>query len=336
MKTLPPFHLHRPKSLEEATRALAEHAGECRVIAGGTDLVVNLRDRIDIPEHVVSVGAIDELQGIDRDPASSLRLGALSTIREISMHRDIRKRFPVLARAAESVSGPTLRAMGTLGGNLCLDTRCHWFNQSFEWRRGCGFCLKKDGDICHVAKSSSICVATSCGDLAPALLTLGATVTLVSARGSRELALDEFYVDDGTHKFVLEPDEILTEVRVPAAAAGRRGFFGKLRARAAIDYPLASVAVSGSIDGEGRFENTSIALSASGPRPVLLDAVSELVNGRAADEETIRGAAEIVYRAANPLKTGGLYSPGYRRLRTRLYARDGLREIAGLKVDERP
>jgi 4-hydroxybenzoyl-CoA reductase subunit beta len=328
--TLPHFRLHRPSRLAGLLELLAEHGEEARLLAGGTDLVVNQRFRIETPREVIALGGLKELRGLAFDGEAGLRVGALATIGELARDRAVRELFPVLARAAASVSAPTLRAMGTVGGNLCLDTRCHWFNQSLTWRRACGFCMKKDGEVCHVARGSPVCVAAFSADLAPALLTLGARVELRSLRGSREVALDDFYLDDGERRSVLRRDEVLTEVRVPAASAGRAGFYGKLRARGSIDFPLAGVAVSGRLSRHGTFEDAAIALTAVAPRPVLVRGVERLLEGRTADdEERIAEASELARLAATPVATGGLYSPAYRRLRVKLFARDGLRAIAG-------
>jgi 4-hydroxybenzoyl-CoA reductase subunit beta len=331
MKTLPAFRLQRPRSLEAALELLDDLRDDCRVLAGGTDLVVNLRNQSETPKVVLAIGNIAALRGISYDERDGLRVGALATIGEISSSPVIDQLFPVLSKASATISGPTLRAMGTLGGNLCLDTRCHWFNQSFDWRQSCGFCLKKDGDICHVARSSPICVATSCGDLAPALLTLDASVVLRSSTDERIVRLDDFYLDDGTTKFDRRPDELLVEVRVPTSSAALSGFYGKLRVRGAIDYPLAGVAVAGKLTEHGFFEHARLAVTAVAPRPYHVRDAEHFLIGKPANDDTIRQAAEMVYNATTPLKTGGMYSPGYRRLRTRLFARDGLRTIAGLE-----
>ncbi len=327
MLTLPEFELHRPESIDAALALLAEHRDECRLLAGGTDLLVNLRMRADRAAHVVSLAGLDELRRVEIDACGELRLGALVTIDALSRDGAIPTRFPVIAQAAAVVSSPTLRAMGTLGGNLCLDTRCHWINQSEEWRRACGFCLKKDGDVCHVARGSSTCLAAYSGDLAPALIALDADVTLRSAEGERTVPLDAFFVDDGGQRTVRHADELLTQIRVPAHRANLGGSYGKLRGRNAIDFPLAGVAVAGRIDDDGRFRDIAIALTATAPRPIRVPAVREMLEGEPADDALIEAAAERVARAAKPLETSTCFSPSYRRHRVRLLARDGLRAL---------
>jgi 4-hydroxybenzoyl-CoA reductase subunit beta len=324
---LPPFRLHQPRSLAEALELLARHGDEARLLAGGTDLVVNLRQRLETPAHVIALGRVGELRPIRREPDGGLWIGALALLEELAREPAVLQAFPLLTQAAASVSGPTLRSMGTLGGNLCLDTRCWWFNQSYDWRRACGFCLKKDGEVCHVARSSPICVAAYSGDLAPALMALGAEIVVRSARGKRELPLADFYLEDGMRRLNLARDELLAEVRLPAAAAGLAGRYAKLRARGSIDYPLAGVAAAGRTR-HGVFEEVAVALTAVGPRPYLVAGIGELLEGqRSDDEEAIEEAALRVQAAAAPLSTGGAYSPFYRRLRLRLLARDALKAL---------
>lgn len=328
MLTLPRFHLHRPRTLEEALKILAEHRADARILAGGTDLVVNLRNRLFTPGHVIHIGRLRGLEEIAFTPGRGLRIGALATIARIASHPGVREAYPVLARAAAAVAGPTLRAMGTAGGNICLDTRCQWYNQSRFWRESCGFCLKKDGEVCHVAPGSSICWAAYSGDLAPALLALDGEAVVASVRGERVVALRHFFLEDGLRKLDLAADEILTELRVPAAKEGLRGFYGKLRTRGSIDFPLAGVAVAARIDADGAFRDASAALTAVGPRPFLVEGATEILEGvKACDEDAIGRVAHLAHRLANPMRTGGGLQPAYRRHRVGLFTRDGLREI---------
>jgi 4-hydroxybenzoyl-CoA reductase subunit beta len=326
--TLPPFQLHRPRTIHDATRLLAEHRDEARLLAGGTDLVVNLRHRLATPRHVVHLGAIRELGALDGSRERGLRVGAMATIADLAGHAAVRALFPVLSRAAAAVSGPTLRNMGTVGGNICLDTRCQWYNQSHSWRRACGFCLKKDGDLCHVAPASSVCWAAYAGDLAPAFLVLDAQVVARSVRGERVIPLHRFFLEDGARRLDLAADEIVTEVRVPPERVGLRGYYGKLRLRGSVDYPLCGVSIAGTVSG-GRFRDVTAAVTAVGPRPFLVDGVRESLEGRRVDDdEAIERAADLARRAANPMHTDGAVPPAYRRLRLGLFARDGLRELA--------
>jgi len=329
MITLPRFRLHRPRSLAEALRILAEYRGDARVLAGGTDLLVNLRNRLATPSHVVALGCLRSLRDIRVADDGGLRVGALATVAELARHAAVNRAFPVLARAAASVAGPTIRAMGTVGGNLCLDTRCHWYNQDYFWRKACGFCLKKDGSVCHVAPGSNVCWAVYAGDLAPALLVLDAEAVILSVRGERVVPLNRFFIEDGLRKYDLAADEILTEVRVAASKAGLGGTYFKLRARGSIDYPLAGLAAAARIDSERRFLGAAAAVTAVGSRPFLIEGASEILDGVEADNvEAIERAAHLAWRLANPVKTGGAASPAYRRLRVGLFARDAFREIS--------
>jgi len=329
MITLPSFQLHCPDSLEEAVRLLAQHREDARILAGGTDLVVNLRNRVFTPRHVVHLGAIRELQAIEYFPESGLRVGAMATISQLISHPATRSAFPILSQAARAVSGPTLRNMGTVGGNVCLDTRCQWYNQSYFWRKACGFCLKKEGDFCHVAPGSNLCWAAYSGDLAPAFLVLGAEVITQSVRGEREIPLHRFFLEDGKKRLDLAPDEIVTRLRVPASKAKLQGYYGKLRVRGSVDYPLAGVAITGRTVA-GRFQDARVALTAVSPRPFLVEGAREILHEiRTDDDEAIERASQLGRRMANPMHTGGTFSSSYRRYRIGLFIRDGLRKIAG-------
>ena len=328
MITLPSFQLHCPQDLKEAVRLLAQYREEAQILAGGTDLIVNLRNRVFTPRHVVHLGAIRKLQAIEYSPQSGLSVGAMATISQLISDPVTRTAFPVLAQAARSVSGPTLKNMGTVGGNVCLDTRCQWYNQSYSWRKACGFCLKKEGDFCHVAPGSNLCWAAYSGDLAPAFLALGARVITQSTRGEREIPLHRFFLEDGKKRLDLAPDEIVTRLHVPTKKTNLQGYYGKLRVRGSVDYPLAGVAVTGRTVS-GRFQDVTVALTAISPRPFLVEGAREILHGVPTDdEEAIERASQLGRRMANPMRTGGTFSSSYRRYRIGLFIRDGLREIA--------
>src|SRR5438309_3860788 len=237
MMTLPAVDVLRPDTVAEAVAQLAAHPG-ARLLAGGTDIVPNLKYGMYETQHLVALrGLSRELRYVRIEEAGGeMRLGALCSIDELARDATVRARLPALAEACAQIAGPQLRRMGTLGGNLCLDTRCVYVNQTYFWRSALGFCLKKDGTACHVVARGQRCVAAASNDTAPVLLALGASVKLVSPRGERVVPLEEFYVADGIHNTVLAPDELLVEVRVPASAATLRQAFHKLRTRAAIDF----------------------------------------------------------------------------------------------------
>jgi 4-hydroxybenzoyl-CoA reductase subunit beta len=326
MITLPSFRLHRPRTLAEALRLLGELGPEAKAIAGGTDLVVNLRQRLFTPPHLVALRGVRELAAIESGPAG-LRVGATARIADVAAHAEIRARYRGLAEAAASVASPTLRNMGTVGGNLCLETRCSWYNQSYFWRRACGFCLKKDGDFCHVAPGSSLCWAAYSGDLAPALLVLGAELEIEGARGSRRLPLRDFFFEDGKRSFDLAPGELILAVRVPAPPAGARGSYRKYRARGSIDFPLAAVAAASRVE-DGVLRDAAVALTAVGPCPFLVAGVAPVLDGRPLrDEAALEATAALVRRAANPLRTATAAAPAYRRHRLGHLVREAIRGL---------
>ena len=327
MNGLPTFALHRPTTLEAALELLHAHTGNARVIAGGTDIVPNLEQRLETPAHLVSLRDVDELCGVTQNALGELTIGASSTLAAVAESTTVQNTAAVLAQAAAQVSSPTLRAMGTIGGNLCLDTRCHWFNQTEAWRAACGYCLKKDGHVCHVAPSSDRCWAAYSGDLAPALMCLDAEVEIASRQGRRRLRVSELYASDGARPLNLGHDEILTRVHIPRSRCVTRSGYVKLRARGAIDFPLAGIAAWISFEN-GRVSEARLAVTALGPAPQIIESAShELVGAELGDTAAVERAADAVHSAAKPLATGGPYSPAYRRLRIRIMTRRLLEDL---------
>ncbi len=324
------FTLHRPQTLAEAVRLLEEHGAQAKLLAGGSDLVVNMRMRIETPAHVVDLSRLDELRAIEFDPARGLHIGALARLSEVAEHDIIRSRFPVIASAASQVAGPNIRNMGTVGGNLCLDTRCVYYNQSYFWRKANGFCLKKDGTVCHVAPGGRRCWAAYSGDLAPALLALDATIDIAGPRGERCVKLAEFFVNDGIKKYELAPDEIVCAVRVAPEFADWRGIYLKYRVRSSVDYPLAGVAVAARVNEDGRCEDVRMAITAVNPSPRLVAGVQGLVTGKPLSAEALEQVAELVRRTAKPLRTTVAASTSYRRHIIGVLAKRGL--VEALKV----
>jgi 4-hydroxybenzoyl-CoA reductase subunit beta len=323
--SLPPFVLLRPRTLEAALGYLAQHGPEAMVIAGGTDVVPNLRAGLFAPRALVDIKGLGDLKGIEFDGEQGLRIGALTTITEIAESPVVQRHYPVLAEAAAMVASPVLRNMGTLGGNLCLETRCLWYNQSFTWRKSCGFCLKKDGSVCHVAPGGQRCWAVWSSDTAPALLTLEAELGIASPRGTRWLPLGEFYRNDGMDRMRLKKDELVVGVRVPARAAGLRGSYSKLRIRNSIDYPLAGVAVAMKVE-DGVCRSVRMGLTGVNPAPMLVGDVSKLIEGKPYSRELVEEAAQAAIRTGKPLKTS-VSTPEYRRDILRVYARRSLTRL---------
>ncbi len=335
--TMGAFRLERPRSLADAVTILAAHAPEAMILAGGTDVVPNLQMRLFSPRVVVDIKSLsqsNQLAAIEWSPGNGLRIGALTTLTTICESPIIQEKFPVLAAAVSTIAGPLQRNMGTLGGNLCLETRCHWYNQSDFWRKSLGGCLKlrvpgafagKDGPICHVAPGGKFCWAAWSGDAAPALLTLDAEIEIAGPAGARRVPLAQFYKNDGMDRIALGRDELLTAVHIPAHMAGRRGNYHKLRVRNSIDYPLAGVAISLDVDSRGICRDARLALTAVNPAPLLVKEAGESLVGQAASPELMDRVAQAAIRAAKPLTTSGS-TPVYRRDMVRVFTRRALEE----------
>ena len=310
MMRLPWFEHRAPKTLAEAARILAGEGPNAMLIAGGTDLLPNMKRRQMAPKVLISLQQVHELR---RNGAS---YGAGMTLTQI-----VKSNAPAaLRQAAHQVATVHLRNMGTLGGNLCVDTRCNYYNQNYEWRKAIDFCLKKDGDICWVATASKRCVAASSTDCAPALIALAAKVKLVSALGEREVAVEDLYNNDGIEYLKRRADEILTDVRIPRSA---RSTYWKLRRRGAFDFPVLGVAAAD--DGEGNFR---IALGAVASRPFLVEKAGEFLNGKSLTDEHIDEAARIVASRAKPMDNADL-DLYWRKDVTAEFVRYALRELRG-------
>jgi 4-hydroxybenzoyl-CoA reductase subunit beta len=317
--SLPQFRLLRPRTVEEAVTYLAKHGGNIRVLAGGTDLIPSMRQKLFEPEYVLDLRGIAELRGIRPEMTRAVEIGALTTLSVIEKSAYLREHYPVLTEAAATVASPVLRNMGTIGGNICLDTRCLWYNQSLAWRKGCGFCIKKDGDLCHVAPGGSKCWAAFSGDTPPALLCLNAEIEIVGPAGTRRLPLQEFYTGDGENYRRLQAAELVTRVFLPADSADYRGIYRKLRVRGSIDYPLAGVAVVMK-RSNGHVADARIAITAVNPAPLLLQRAGEMLAGKTVDEALADAVGDLAARVAKPLTTSAL-TPEYRREMIRVFTR---------------
>lgn len=323
--SLPAFELLRPRTLDAALEALAHYGRDAQMVAGGTDLIPSMKQGLFAPRVLLDLKAIGDLDYVRFDPQTGLTIGALARIRTLAESAAIARNFQVLHDAARTIASPLLRNMGTLGGNLCLDTRCLYYNQSNFWREAIGGCLKKDGAICHVAPGGQFCWAVFSGDSAPALLALGASVELEGPGGRREVPLSEFFVNDGIVRLAKSHDEILTAVRVPPSSAGWRGVYKKLRIRQSIDYPLAGVAVVMKKDSEGVCRKARVALTGINPAPKLVRA-AELMKDRRFDPAVVEEVAHEAVRTGKPLRTSAS-TPEYRRQMVRVFVRRALTEL---------
>jgi 4-hydroxybenzoyl-CoA reductase subunit beta len=322
MDALPEFAVVHPRTLEELVAARASNP-ESRLLGGGTDLVVNIRRGIVAPPVLIDVNRVDELRAVKAD-AHALEIGASVTLTELAAHPDVVRHYPVVAQAAAQIAGPTHRNMGTVGGNLCLDTRCIFYNQSEWWRSANDHCLKTTGTICHVApKSRGVCFATFSGDLAPALLTLDAEIDVAGPAGRRTMPLADLYIGyarqdepvtetkgDGKYFLSLRPGEFVRAVRAKNTA-GLRSAYDKIRIRRSIEYPVTGVAVVLRREGD-TLADLRVAFTGTNPRPVRLADTEGLCGGKL-DERVFRGLDALVRDQIMAMKT--TFTPGHYRRR---------------------
>ncbi|HTQ72885.1 MAG TPA: FAD binding domain-containing protein [Burkholderiales bacterium] len=325
MMRLPWFDYRAPRSIAEAARILAGEGPRSMLLAGGTDLLPNMKRRQQTPATLVALRDVPELKGIAN--GSGLRIGAGVTLTEVAGSKPVREYYTGLMQAAAQVATPHLRNMATLGGNLCLDTRCSYYDQSYEWRKAIDFCLKKDGEICWVATASKRCVAVSSTDCAPALISLGASVRLVSTQGERDVALADLYNNDGIDYLTRRPDEILSEIRLPDAA-GWKSSYWKLRRRGSFDFPVLGVAAAAKLGKDGTVEEARIALGAVASRPFLVPRAAELLVGRKLGDDVIAEVAAAVGSRAKPMDNADL-DIYWRKQVTPDFVGYALREIRG-------
>jgi 4-hydroxybenzoyl-CoA reductase subunit beta len=297
MMRLPWFRYTAPRSIPEAARILAGEGAGAMLIAGGTDLLPNMKRRQQTPATLVSLRHADGMKSIAN--GNGLTLGGGLTLTEVIHTAAVRERYRGLWQAASQVATVHLRNMGTLGGNLCLDTRCSYYDQNYEWRKAIDFCMKKDGAICWVATASKRCVAVSATDCAPALLALGAKVRLVSAAGERELPLADLYRNDGIDYLTRKADEILTAVVLPEPRSWRSTYW-KLRRRGAFDFPVLGVAAAAKLAGDGTIEEARVALGAVSSHPFVTRAGAFLAGKRLTDD-VIAEAGSMVASRAKPM-----------------------------------
>ncbi len=322
---LPPFRYLAPTSVSEAVLMLSSEGPGASVVAGGTDLYPNMKRRHQTPKTLVALRRVGELRGVTATPDGGWRLGPAATLASIERDPGLAARFPALHAAVRSISTPLLRNMGTIGGNVLLDTRCNYYNQNHEWRRAINFCMKCEGDTCWVAPSSDRCWAVNSSDSVPVLIALGARVRLASPKGVRELDIESLFLDDGIAWLAKERDEVLTDILVPAPGDSR-SHYGKLRRRGAFDFPVLGVATSVKLDGD-RVASVRIVLNGVGSTPVRAREAEALLLGKRLDDETIRAAADLSHKPAKPLDNTD-FENAWRKKMVKVYVRDGLRAVA--------
>ncbi len=287
------------------------------LVAGGTDVYPKMKRGQFTPRHLISLRGLRELKGI-RDSKEGLWIGAGESLTTVSNHRLIAKHFPALAHAAESVSTPQLRNMGTIGGNVFVDTRCNYYDQTFFWRQAVGFCMKKDGQICLVAPGSSKCLAIASSDTSPVLVSLGAEAVLVSRQGERRVKLGELYRDDGIDYSTKAKDEVLKGLLIPKEALGRRNVYLKLRRRGSFDFPILGVAATMDIDERGECRYASVVLTAVASAPKIVPEASTLLQGKKVTKELIDTVADAAAKISHPLDNADM-DYWYRKRMAKVY-----------------
>jgi len=326
MMRLPPFRYLTPKSAREAARMLADHArDEAMAVSGGTDLYPNMKRRQFEPKVLVGLRALEGGREVAIGSDKEIEIGGLATLQNVERSALLQAQFPALAKAAGLVSSPILRHMGTLGGNLCVDTRCTYYNQTYDWRKAIDFCMKKDGAICWVAPSSPRCWAVSSSDTAPVLIALDASVTLVGPLSERRIPVKDLYRPDGIDFVTKKREEVLTAIHVPAPN-GMRATYLKLRRRDSIDFPILGVAAALATAKDGTVTKARIVLTAVESAPVEAEKAEALLVGKKLTDDLIEEAAALAYRPAKPLDNTDL-THSYRKKMAKVYVARALRDL---------
>ena len=346
MMRLPKFDYRAPREMSEAVKIIAGAGPEGQFVAGGTDLYPNMKRRQQTPKTVISVMRVPELNQISGEGKSGVTIGASVTLTDVCENPIINRDYPVVAHAARTISTPILRNMGTIGGNLLLDTRCNYYDQNYEWRKGINFCLKKDGDICWVAPGSSKCWAVQSSDLVPVMVAIGAKLRFASTLGDRVIDAAGLYNDDGIDYLHKRPDELLVDIQLPPTNSWRASY-QKLRRRGAFDFPVLGVAAyvrldepvrtgsgPGSPSGQPAWGGGSdrvvgaarIVLGGIAPSPVVVEEAAAALIGHPLDNDHIQAAAEAAYVKARPLDNTD-FVMNWRKQMTRQYTLRALNEL---------
>jgi 4-hydroxybenzoyl-CoA reductase subunit beta len=322
------FSYLSPRSVAEASAMLAQHGDDAMILAGGTDLLVNMKHRVATPSYVVGIRHLSALQDISLTDDGWLTIGAGVTLTQIEGHTLILGRYPALAHAAHLISVPQVRTVGTIGGNICLDVRCNYYNQSYEWRKGIGFCMKKDSPICRVAPGGDRCWAVSSADTVPVLIALRAEVSVFGPQGERRAPIDALYVDDGLEPLMLQPGEIVTAVHLPPPG-GWQTVYEKFRIRHSFDFPLVGVASAVHRNEMGAVQDARIVMTALASSPQRAHAAEKQLIGSPLDSPSIQLAGGAIFKQAKPMdNTAGTIF--HRKRMARVLAERGLRQLAGL------
>jgi 4-hydroxybenzoyl-CoA reductase subunit beta len=339
MMRLPHFRYRAPRTVADAVAWLAESPSDTMLLAGGTDVLPNMKRRHQTPTTLIGLRGIRELAEITNGPRAergnnntALTIGSGVTLTNLLARQQIRESYAGLWQAAAQIATPHLRNMGTIGGNLCLDTRCTYYNQTYEWRKAIDFCMKKDGQTCWVATSSPKCLAVSSTDTAPMLQALGASVTLASSEGKRVLPVAELFANDGMHYLTRRPDELLVSIALPASD-GWRSAYWKLRRRGSFDFPVAAAAVAARLDGPTIID-VRIVLGAVASRPLESDRAAALLKGQRLSDELITEAAAVAAEVAKPMDNTD-FELVWRKAMVRTLVSCALQEVRGDDMRQR-
>jgi 4-hydroxybenzoyl-CoA reductase subunit beta len=327
MMRLPKFTYRVPKTIKDAVKMIADDGPFAMFVAGGTDLYPNMKRRQQTPRTVISVTRLSELNEI-RETAGGLVIGASVSLTDLCETPVVLEKYSVVAEAARLISTPILRNMGTIGGNLLLDTRCNYYDQNYEWRRGINFCLKKDGDTCWVAPGSNFCWAVQSSDLAPVMVALGAKLKFVSTLGERMVDAAGLYNHDGIDYLRKRPDELLSEIHLPRMN-GRRAIYKKLRRRGSFDFPVLGVAAALDLASDRSVKDARLVLGGVAPSPIEVPLARDALVGSSLGDASIQAAADACYQKAKPLDNTD-YVMGWRKQMTRPFVIRALRELGGL------
>jgi len=327
MLRLTPFTYLRASTLEEALDYQARHNGDVTLMGGGTDLLPNIKHRLAQPRFVIGLGSIGEMRFLQLDEEGWLRIGGATRLAEVEHSDIVLNRYPALAAAASLISTPQVRRMGTIAGNVCLDVRCNYYNQSHHWRRAVGYCMKKDSEICRVAPGSDRCWAISSADAVPVLIALDAQIRIVGPSGQRWEGLGGFYRDDGLVPTTIKPGEIVAEVKIPPRTLDL--VYDKLRIRKSFDFPLVGAATGIALNHDGTVRRARIIVTAVGSHPLEVTEAEARLVGNILDLDVIRAAGESVFRAVHPLDNTEGAVPHRKRM-ARVFVERALRRFGGL------
>lgn len=329
---LPDFQYMAPKSIREVSLFLNDYGKESKIMSGGTDILPSMKQRIFRPRYLVHLNGISDLSRIEFDEKSGLRIGALVRLRALEKDLAILERYPIIKEAVTQIGSVQIRQMGTVGGNLCLDTRCYYYNQSSFWRSCRPRCIKMGGEICNAVGGGKKCFAIFSGDLAPAFIALGAKINLLSASGERTLLLSDFYTGDGAKPLALNPEEILTRVEVPSIPKDTFNTYFKYRIRKSIDFPITSLAVLLTLAGKERTcREVKMVVGAVGSRPEEMKEIEELLKGKEIKNPIVEEASDLAFKAAKPIANAAS-SPAYRKRMIKVFVGRALKQALGREM----